>query len=177
MYGLVRRAIGIGVVAMALLAGVVLPATSPRTHAQPRPLVLGGGHASAGVHSLRAGFTPDPFSISVRPVGSLRAQDMRLGPGCRGFVAAQPDVIVRFSGAASFLRFFARSSEDVTMIVNDPTGRFLCNDDVSPGRDTDPMVDVYQPRGGQYDVWIGTHAPEARPSVTFFVTEVRTQQP
>lgn len=184
----VRRVIGVGIV-VAALVGVAW--TAPSLDAQPphegpareggatpgTGLVLAGSSAIAGIHPLRAGGTPDPFSIAVRPVGALRAQDLRLGPGCRGFVTAQPDLIVRFSGATGLLRFFARSTEDVTLLVHDPSGRLRCNDDVLPGRSTNPMVDVYQPRPGQYDVWVGTRAPDARPSVTVFVTQSRDLQP
>lgn len=173
---IVRRAIGVGLAAAALL-GAAWAAPSARTHAQAARLVLAGTSASSGIHPLRAGGTPDPFSIPVRPAGSLRAQDLRLGAGCRGFITTEPDAIVRFTGAAPFLRFFARSSDDVTLLVHDPAGRFRCNDDVMPGRNTNPMVDVYQPRAGQYDVWVGTRAPEARPGVTLFVTQSRDQQP
>lgn len=180
----VRRAIGAWLAAAALLGaagvGAAWVAPSPQARAQAAGtahLVLAGARATSGVHSVRAGAMPDPFSVPVRPAGTLRAQDMRLGPGCRGFVAAQPDVIVRFSGAAAFLRFFARSSDDVTLLVHDPSGRLRCNDDMVPGRNTNPMVDVYQPRPGQYDVWVGTRDAEARPSVTLFVTQNRDQQP
>lgn len=173
---IVRRAIGVGLAAAALL-GAAWVTASPRTHAQAARLVLAGSSATSGIHPLRAGGTPDPFSIPVRPAGSLRAEDLRLGPGCRGFIAAQPDAIVRFTGAAPFLRFFARSGDDVTLLVHDPNGRLRCNDDVLPGRNTNPMVDVYQPRAGQYDVWVGTRTPDARPTVTLFVTQSRDQQP
>jgi hypothetical protein len=140
-------------------------------------VIAGGGRARSGVHPLRAGFTPDPFQLRTRAGGPIHAAALQLGPGCRGYVSAEPDVIVRFSGASTFLRLFVRATSDVTLVVNDPNGRFLCNDDVLPGRDTNPMVDVYQPRPGQYDVWIGAHGPGEEVDATLFVTELRTQRP
>ena len=80
-------------------------------------------------------------------------------------------------GAQPFLRFFARSSADVTLIVGTPAGRYLCNDDVLPGRNTHPMVDVYAPRPGQYDVWIGTQEADHETDATLFVTTLRDQRP
>jgi hypothetical protein len=140
--------------------------------AQRSPLIAGGSDAGAGVHALRAGFSPDPFSISVpQPGGPVRVTDLRLGAGCRGFVSARPDAIVRFSGAAPFLRFNARASADLTLVVRDPSGRFLCNDDAMPGSDTNPVVDLYQPRAGQYDVWIGAPSATEHPSATLLVTQ------
>jgi hypothetical protein len=168
-----RRTIG-GV--LVILAGGVIGAAAS---AQEGPrLAPGGSHAARGVHSLHAGFTPDPFAIALQPVGALHITAMRLGPGCRGFTtAAEPDVIVRFSGAAPFLRFFVRSHADVTLVVHDPAGRYLCNDDVIPGRDLRPMVDVYQPRAGQYDVWVGTYAAGERADATLFITQMRSHRP
>jgi hypothetical protein len=166
--------------ASSLLALLALAGSSPIgiAAAQGR-LVVGGNDAGAGIHALAAGFTPDPFSIAVRALGVLHAPDLRLGPGCRGYLSGRPDLILRWSGAASFLRIFARAAAgtDVTLVVNDPTGRFYCNDDVVPGRDTNPMVDIYQPRAGQYDIWVGAHAPNVQVEASVFVSELRTQRP
>ncbi|MDQ3034272.1 MAG: nodulation protein NodZ [Myxococcota bacterium] len=137
----------------------------------------GGRDARTGVHTLRASFTPDPFELATRGGGALHAAAMGLGAGCRGYVDARPDVVLRFSGAAAFLRVFVRSSSDVTLIVAEPGGRFLCNDDAVPGRNTNPVIDVYQPRAGQYDVWIGGHARGEEVAATLFVTTARTTGP
>ena len=145
--------------------------------AQRHRLTVGGRDARSGVHTLRATFTPDPFEITARGGGSLHAAEMGLGAGCRGYVDARPDVVLRFAGAATFLRMFARSSSDVTLIVGQPGGHFLCNDDAVPGRNTNPVIDVYQPRAGQYDVWIGGHSRGEEVAATLFVTAVRTLEP
>lgn len=167
-----RRLAGVAL-ALAVLCG----AAAGYAQTPPPRLATGGTSARSGVHPLRAGFAPDPFELAVRPGGSLHVAPMRLGAGCRGYVAAQPDVIVRFSGALPLLRFFARSATDLTLVVGDPSGRFLCNDDAIPGRNTSPMVDVHSPRPGQYDVWIGTHAAGEEVAATLYVTGQRTQRP
>lgn len=140
-------------------------------------LVVSGPNARAGIHSLSASFTPDPFQLPLRTHGALHVAPMRIGAGCRGYTDAQPSAIIRFSGAGSFLRFFVRSETDVTLIVHDPNGRFFCNDDAVPGRNHQPMVDLYQPRSGQYDVWVGTHEPNQEVPATLFVSAQRTERP
>lgn len=176
------RRIRSGLMASAALAcalAAVLGAGPARSaSAQDAPqLTRGGSRARSGVHPLSGGFRPDPFQTAARAGGSIHVPDLRLGAGCRGYVGAQPDVIVRFSGSAPLLRFFVRATSDVTLVVGDPGGRYLCNDDVVPGRTTNPMVDVYAPRPGQYDVWIGTPAAGQSADATLFVTSSRDQRP
>ncbi|UJR86405.1 Hypothetical protein I5071_85000 [Sandaracinus amylolyticus] len=153
------------------------PTSDAHAQAPTTRLTVGGGRARSGVHPLRAAFTPDPFSTATRPGGAIHVADLRLGAGCRGYVAAEPDAIVRFSGSAPLLRFFVRAATDVTLVIADPSGRFLCNDDAIPGRTTNAMVDVFAPRPGQYDVWIGAHAPSTQVDATLFVTGSRDQRP
>lgn len=161
-------------VAATLSAGGPIAAPTASAQGAPR-LVVGGSSARAGVHSLAATFAPDPFQLAMRVRGALHVADMRIGAGCRGYVSEQPDAILRLSGAAPFLRLFVRSDGDATLVVREPGGRFLCNDDASPGRNRNPMVDVYTPRPGQYDVWIGTHAADQELAATLFVTRGRTE--
>jgi hypothetical protein len=178
MYLPVRRA-GAGRAGAAAVACAAAIAASATVAAQQRTpeLVVGGARAASGVHALAAGFSPDPFEVAVHPQGTLHVPPMQLGPGCRGWVSAEPDAIVRLSGAIAFVRLFARSRSNVTLVVRDPSGRWYCNDDVMPGRDTNPMVDVYQPRPGQYDVWVGGPANGERADGTLHVTSQRTQRP
>lgn len=156
--------------------GLALLSLGATAYAQST-LAVSGEEARDGVHTLSAGFAPDPFQLPLRTRGALHVGPMRIGAGCRGYTDARPNVIIRFSGATSFLRFFARSQTDVTLIVHEPGGRFFCNDDAVPGRNHQPQVDLYQPRPGQYDVWIGTHTPSEETRATLFVTSLRTEGP
>lgn len=176
-YRNVRRNL-FGLAALVCALGSVLPGASPAVHAQAQQrLTTGGSSARSGVHPLAGGFQPDPFQVATRAGGPIHVAPLRIGAGCRGYVNGQPDVIVRFSGQAPLLRFFARAATDVTLVVADPSGRYLCNDDVVPGRNTNPMVDVYAPRPGQYDVWIGTPGAGQSAEATLFVTSARDQRP
>lgn len=175
-----RRLPGLGSGLAVLCAAAAALSASAFAQSAPSQLTVGGSAARSGVHALAPGFTPDPFEIAVRPHGTLHVADLRLGAGCRGYVGAQPDAILRLSGASPFLRLFVRASgagSDLTLVVRDPGGRFLCNDDAIPGRNTSPMVDLYQPRPGQYDVWIGTHVTGHQAAGTLYATTLRAQRP
>lgn len=166
-------ALTLAAVALPALASVIGPTTE--LAAQRGPLVIGGGAANFGIAALVGGFLPDPSTRNVTSGGSLDASAMSLAPGCRGFVTAQPDVIVRYSNPASFLRFFVRAPGDTTLVVNDAQGRWYCDDD--SGGNLNPMVDINNPGAGQYDVWIGSYRAGENITGQFAVTELRGNRP
>ncbi|MGJ3265556.1 MAG: hypothetical protein ACFE0R_20235 [Salinarimonas sp.] len=104
-----------------------------------------------GTYRLGAGFTPDPYTINVRAGGQRNAG--ALGSGCTGSIANAPDVRIHYQAGSFPLSFRVRSNIDTTLVVNDPSGRWHCDDD-SAGN-LDPLVRFDNPQGGQYDVWIG----------------------
>ena len=153
-------------------------------------LVISGGAASAqkgaprldftltptyGSINLNAGFIPDPQTVSVTSGGSVDVS--YLGGGCVGFAANAPDYRVSYtSTTSSLLRFyFIGSSGDTTLIVNDPSGNFHCDDD-SYGV-LDPTVDFTNPVGGTYDIWVGSLSSGAFVSGTLYVTELDANHP
>ena len=163
---------------MALIA-VSCALVAPRaSRAQGATLHTGGSRAAAGVHVLGAGFVPDPFELAIAhevgPIDALRATRTST---CRGFARAEPSAIVRYAGPSSFLRLYARaSSADVSLVVNDAAGRWHCGTDVSPDEPS-PMIDIYDPPSGQYDVWITGAQRGGRIEARLFVTEMRAQRP
>jgi hypothetical protein len=162
----------------AVFAAVLVAGALARGAAQPPAvLVTGGSHARTGTHVLAAGFTPDPLRIAVTTSGTIAADTLHLGAGCRGFVDREPDVILTWSGRATMLRLFARATTDVTLLVNDSAGHWRCNDDAVPGSNTNPVVDLYGPAPGQLDVWIGARASGERVTAQLFVTTDRSQMP
>lgn len=139
-------------------------------------LSIGGSRAHFGTHSLSAGFMPDPKVIRVTSGGNLNVSRMGYGSGCRGYATSTPDAIVNYTGSSSsnFLRFYVQASGDTTLVINDATGTWHCNDD-SVG--LNPMVSITNAPSGQYDVWVGSYQSGQQISGTLNVTELRSNQP
>ena len=139
-------------------------------------LQIGGSSANYGVHDIRGSFVPDPKRISVTSGGTLNASTMGYGAGCRGFITAKPDVIVKYTNPQERLRFFVRAGADTTLLINAADGRWYCNDDASSGG-KNPMVNIPNPAAGQYDVWVGSFESGHTIASTLFITELRSEQP
>lgn len=169
-----RRRLTLATAPVLLLALLLAAATAMAQ--VPRALVVGGDAQNFGRHDLTGSFMPDPLTVRLRSGGNLDVPSMNLGPDCRGFVTAEPDVIIRYTDPARFLRFFVRSTAgDTTLVVRTPDGRWLCNDDAGGG--VNPMVDVNRPPAGQYDVWVGSYRADQMLESTLYVTEMRTRRP
>ena len=156
---------------LALTAALGLTVTSV---AQSR-LSIGGNESNFGSRALSGGFTPDPHEVSVVAGGSLQASNMGLGAGCTGFVTRKPDFILNYSDAANFLRFYATSPGDTTLVINDAAGNWHCNDDSHGG--TNPTVDIRNPPNGQYDIWIGTYEANSNVRGKLYITELQSRHP
>ncbi len=157
--------------ALGLLGALVVVGFHGESVAQGS-LRIGGSSANFGTHALRGGFVPDPKNIAnVVSGGSLDVSGMGLGAGCTGFATAQPDVIINYSNAASFLRFYFQGQGDTALVINTPRNRWLCNDDTAGHN---PQVDINNPAAGQYDIWITRHFRNRIPHGTLYVTELRS---
>lgn len=104
-----------------------------------------------------------PISRSLRPAGpSLSAA----GVGSYGRVADAPDVDLYFDGATGgTVYIYVRSSADVTLLVNLPSGDWVCDDDGYTG--TNPVVVVPKAASGLYDIWVGTYGDDTAPAELF----------
>lgn len=118
----------------------------------------GGAHAqdpslraNFGEVSLSAGFTPDPYTVSLTAGGSI--DGARLPGACVGHISAAPDFQLTYEAGGFPLVFRTLSAQDTTLIINGPDGRWHCDDD-SYG-DGDAMVRFNRPQSGVYDVWVG----------------------
>lgn len=138
-------------------------------------LIIGRAQSNFGRHTLRGGFTPDPYSTSIVSGGALDASRMGLAPGCRGFVTRQPDFILDYENAANFLRLYATAQGDTTLLVNDGAGRWHCNDDSHGG--LNPTVDIANPPSGQYDIWVGSYRARENIRARLNITELRRNHP
>jgi len=120
-----------------------------------------------GTANLRAGFTPDPWTRSILAGGSIAASTAR--SGCEGSVSAAPDMQIFYEADDADLTFRVSASDDTTLLVNTPNGRFYCDDDSAGG--LNPKVVITNPQSGRYDVWVGTYGDEMVQS-TLEITEL-----
>lgn len=134
-------------VALAALL-VALPGSS--VWAQTNPDI--GSKPIYGSAKLAAGFTPDPHEVTIRPGGDIDVG--HLGASCVGYVGRAPDYQIEYEAGALNLSFRVAGPVDTSLVINGPSGQWLCDDD--SGGDLDPLVTVLDPSTGRYDVWIGT---------------------
>lgn len=123
-----------------------------------------------GTIDLSGGFSPDPFTQWVAAGGADAVPD--LGPGCRGYVnATAPDLDLDFEAGSLPLNIYVRSDTDVTLIVNQPDGSWICSDDADG---SNPHIRLERPQSGTYNIWIGTYAPSSAPlpESTLYISEL-----
>lgn len=155
-----------GVALLALLAATpLLAATQARPAAQDVPTPQGDPAADTtrATVDLRGGFILDPYVLPVIGAGDVAASDVL--EGCNGFVNAEPNVVVNWTGEAERLAFFGYSDSDPVLMVQLPDGSFVCNDDA--GLNTvDPLVVIEDPAEGAYQIHFGT-ARAGQPALGF----------
>jgi hypothetical protein len=133
----------------------------------------GGGldpslEANYGSINLRAGFTPDPYTIGVTSGGGVDASSV--GNGCRGMVARAPDFQLTYEAGRFPLTISTYSNSDTTLVINDPNGRWTCDDD--GGDDLNARVRWSNPPSGVYDIWVGAYSGGNAPT-TLEISERR----
>lgn len=133
-------------VAAALVFGLVGSAIAQEWQAEPR----------FGTIGVAPGFAPDPITVIVTAGGSDSTGD--LGPTCLGYIDnRKPDFDVNLSGSMEKLSFFVDGKGDTTLVINDPTGSWHCNDDFSGEAGLNPAITFSEPQPGNYNVWVGNH--------------------
>jgi hypothetical protein len=153
---MMKRAFGIAVAVGLVAAGGVAAQNYAR---QP----------AFGTLNLRANFQPDPAVVNVTAGGTIPAERLG-GAGCVGTIADAPDVRLNYqAGGGLPLYISATSRADVTLVINLPNGRWICNDDF---RGTDPGIVFRQPQSGQYDIWIGHYERGRRIPAQLRISEV-----
>ncbi len=133
--------------------------------------------ANYGAFELLAGFEPDPQGLEVSAGGDIDVSAY-LGGECAGYVTAQPDVEITWTGAGGGLRFYfiaATAGDDTVMVINDPNGDWFCADDSYEGYN--PTIDFATAPDGVYDIWVGTYVNGELIPGTLFATEVDANHP
>ena len=117
---------------------------------------------------LSGGFSPDPMTYDVVSGGSIDAS--RLGGNCNGFIAEAPDFQLTFESGILELWISVISSADTTLVINTPSGDWICDDD--SGGDLDPSIHFPNSPSGVYDVWIGTYDSTSTHEATLYISEL-----
>ena len=111
---------------------------------------------SVGEIALQAGFLPDPHVRQIPAGGQINAAV--LGWGCVGWIAREPDFRLNWTAGPGGrpLILSVDSTADTTLVVNDASGNWRCDDDGGI-RGANPSVRISAPESGQYDIWVGTY--------------------
>lgn len=123
---------------------------------------------SFGSISLSAGFLPDPRVRTIQAGGDLRLNPTGGCPG-GGYIANAPDYRLHYRSGGYALSFYVRAPRDTILLINDPQGRWFCNDDYSG---LDPAIRFGNPLSGQYDIWVGTYGRARVRNANLYITEL-----
>lgn len=105
---------------------------------------------------LEAGYPLDPLVVSLNGGGNIPASVY--GDLCSGFIAENPTVTLNWAGETDFVEAFFYSDHDPVLVVETPTGDYLCNDDANDLL-LDPVLQLDNPEQGRYNIWVGSYAP------------------
>jgi serine protease Do len=131
-----------------------------------------------GSTELSAGFTPDPHTVTISAGGSVDVSAAQYGNECNGYASSAPDYQLNWSGDSESLQLYfvaVNITDDATLIINNPDGMWLCNDD-SPAS-LNPGVTINNPGAGRYDIWVGSYAQGEFISGDLNITELMTDVP
>lgn len=142
-------------VLLALTAGPAL-AACPGPYPDPTaPAMTGEINLGAGT-----GTHPYPFTISTIGVGGFNLRDCDLeGEGLTGYdgdglIDTRPGLVVHWRGGHPQLTITFENEADTLLLVSDPEGRWLFNDNA---QDQNPQIIIPDPTPGDYAVFVGSH--------------------
>ena len=112
------------------------------------------GEPYFGTTVLSSGFSGDPRLVDIEAGGSRR--NPLSGAGCTGYIGTRPDAVLRYTAGSLGLTLSAAASEDLSLVVRTPGGRYYCDDDSGEG--LNPRLDFPTPESGSYQIWVGTYS-------------------
>ena len=119
-----------------------------------------------GTVDLETGFEPDPYNVELTSGGNIDAEVV----GCAGMIATAPDFRLNYVAGDVFpLIISTMSSDDTTLVINQPDGSWICDDD--SGEDFNASVNIASPMTGQYDIWVGSFFGDSQPA-TLSISEL-----
>lgn len=129
--------------------------------------------ATGGTTQLTGDFAGDPRQIPISANGSRDAST--LGRGCTGLIGNVADVRIDFTRNGNLpLIFSVASSADVTLVIQNPQGQWVCDDD-SGQNGGNPAIRFTTAGSGEYDVYIGRKTGGAAVSATLYISELTYQ--
>lgn len=131
-----------------------------------------GSPASYGSVELAGNFQPDPHVVQVVAGGGISAD--ALGSGCAGYISDAPDYELSWTGGSNYpLSFYVVGGGDTTLVINDPAGNWVCNDDFDSSSAQGAGLVFSDPQTGTYDIWVGSYsAEESGASAELRITEL-----
>lgn len=131
-----------------------------------------GATGTYGQTQLRAGFEPDPFTVSVLGGGPIESTSVN-AECYAGFLPQRASYTLRYTAnVAEFPTLYvgAVSDADTTIAVRTPNGQWVCNDDASG---LNPMVAIENPRNGRYQIYVGRFgAANETAQAMMFISEI-----
>lgn len=118
--------------------------------------------------TLRSGFLPDPFGITVLAGGPVDAS--RVSENCVGVLPERASYTLNYRAGELPLYISATSEGDATILVRAPDGSFHCDDDGAGG--LNPGVSFEAPRSGRYQIWVGQYVGDGVLPAVLQVSEV-----
>ena len=115
----------------------------------------------------------EPLRQDIISGGPVSVAPLALGPDCIGFASEAPDLRLHWSGDSDRLeiRFdAAEAGADTVLLINQPDGSWVCNDDAEPGQ-LNPRLIIEAPRTGQYDIWVASFSRHQFESGTLIISE------
>lgn len=109
-----------------------------------------------GSVSLSGGFSPDPHVIALAAGGSRLASNA--SSDCSGYVTDNPSFSLNHEPGSLGLGIYSNADFDTTILINTPSGNWICNDDNDNLENLNAGYYFASPESGRYDIWVGAYS-------------------